>query len=85
MRRIFCIALTGLMLMSPVAISGCDKKIAEEKEVEVDDGQVETTTKTVEQTPEGDIKVKEKTTTETPSGEVIKQETETETKPVEEN
>jgi hypothetical protein len=83
MRRIFCIVLTGLMLMSPLAISGCDKKIAEEKEVDVDDNKIETRETTVEETPSGDIKIEKKSTTETPSGDVIKEETETETKPVE--
>lgn len=83
MRRTLCIALTSLTLMTPLAISGCDEKIAEEKQVDVDNNKVETKTTTVEQTPSGDIKIEKKTTTETPGGDVIKQETETETKPVE--
>ena len=66
MRKQFITALLGVAFITP-AMTGCDKKVAEEKTVTTnpDTGRQTTHEKTVEKTPDGGTKTTEqhKTTT----------------------
>jgi hypothetical protein len=82
MKRMCTIGCLAAAIAAGGWLAGCEERIAYEREVDVDNGEVTTKETEVRRTPQGDLQVEERTReVEYDDGRIEKETTETETVP----